>query len=182
MDQGGVTVDSQPAISIADLVARRHADVYRYAYRLCGSAPDAEDLSQQVFLIAHQKLDQLNSADAARAWLLAITRNCYWRWLQRRKTISAADADLDMNEAVDGAPADDAYLPIDRELLQRALDRLPEEFRLVINMFYFEELSYRQIAAALDVPEGTVMSRLSRAKARLRRDLSPEQVSDSPGR
>jgi RNA polymerase sigma-70 factor (ECF subfamily) len=61
---------------------------------------------------------------------------------------------------------------MDRDCLQSALDELPDEFRLVVTMFYFEELSYRDIAAALKLPLGTVMSRLSRAKGRLRQRLA----------
>ena len=66
--------------------------------------------------------------------------------------------------------------PLDNEGLQAALDTLPEEFRTVLLLFYFEELSYREIAAQLDLPIGTVMSRLSRGKQHLRQRLSPEDV------
>ena len=65
---------------------------------------------------------------------------------------------------------------IDREELAAALDELPDEFRLVLLMFYFEDLSYQKIAEQLDIPIGTVMSRLSRAKEHLRRRLTPEDA------
>lgn len=64
---------------------------------------------------------------------------------------------------------------IDRERLQLALDELPDEYRLVVAMFYFEELSYKEIASELELPIGTVMSRLSRAKGRLRHRLLAER-------
>ena len=66
-------------------------------------------------------------------------------------------------------PGDEA---VDRELLHRALDQLPEQYRLIVGMFYFEEFSYKQIAQELGVPIGTVMSRLARAKQRLRQQLA----------
>ena len=81
----------------------------------------------------------------------------------------AADIDLLVHEAADHASPVD---PIDREELAAALDELPEESRLVLLMFYFEELSYQQIAEQLEIPMGTVMSRLSRAKEHLRRRLA----------
>ena len=66
-------------------------------------------------------------------------------------------------------PGDEA---VDRELVDRALDELPEQYRLIVGMFYFEEFSYKQIAQQLGVPIGTVMSRLARAKQRLRQQLA----------
>lgn len=64
------------------------------------------------------------------------------------------------------------------EELQRALDRLPADYRLVVLMFYFEHCSYKQIAERLELPIGTVMSRLARAKQRLRAELSDEDAAD----
>jgi RNA polymerase sigma-70 factor (ECF subfamily) len=155
-----------PVVSqIARLVVDHHADVYRYAYRLAGSTADAEDLTQQTFLAAQLKLAQLRSSDTARAWLFTILRNCYLKSRRRRSPLTAASVALDVNEI----PADGtAEGPVDRERLQAALDGLPDEYKLVLMMFYFEECSYREIAERLDIPMGTVMSRLSRAKGQLR--------------
>ncbi len=177
-----MTVESKQVLTIAEVIVRHHADVYGYAYRLCGAAADAEDLTQQVFLTAHQKLHQLRSAASVRAWLYTVLRNSYWKSLQKRRIISAVDADFDINECPDGSSRDDVDSDFDQEQLQQALDRLSPEFQIVITMFYFEELSYREIAAALELPEGTVMSRLSRAKGHLRKLLSAPQVSDSRSR
>jgi RNA polymerase sigma-70 factor (ECF subfamily) len=71
---------------------------------------------------------------------------------------------------------------IDGERLQRALDALPDAFREVVLMFYFEHLSYREIAARLEIPAGTVMSRLSRAKSQLRQQLESAAVGAAGGR
>jgi len=65
---------------------------------------------------------------------------------------------------------------VDRELLQMALDELPDQHRLILVMFYFEELSYKEIARELEVPMGTVMSRLARAKTRLRQRVARHEV------
>jgi RNA polymerase sigma-70 factor, ECF subfamily len=156
-------------LDVTRLVADHHRSVYGYALRLSGSPADAEDLTQQAYLTAHQKLDQLRDAGKARSWLLAIVRNCYLKNRGRGLPMVSAEACTGGIDHIPDNEADEA--PIDSESLQAALDRLPESLRLVLVMFYFEECSYKQIAEALELPAGTVMSRLSRAKARLRAQL-----------
>jgi RNA polymerase sigma-70 factor (ECF subfamily) len=158
------------ALDVAALVAEYHAELYRYAYRLTGSQPDAEDLTQHVFLMAQSRGEQFRDEGSIRNWLFAILRNAYLKIARRRPPLPAASLELDM----DSLPAADVPVEIDRERLQAALDELPDEFKIVVLMFYFEGCSYREIAARLDVPDGTVMSRLSRAKSHLRKKLSPD--------
>ncbi len=171
--------DSPVALEIARLVVDHHADVYRYAYRLAGSAADAEDLTQQTFLAAQVKLAQLRSSETARAWLFTILRNCYLKSRRRRVPLSAASIELNVNEIPAEGAADAA---VDRERLQAALDSLPDEFKLVLLMFYFEECSYREIAERLGMPIGTVMSRLSRAKGQLRGRLFELELQSAGSR
>jgi RNA polymerase sigma-70 factor (ECF subfamily) len=160
--------DNSSGAQIARLVVDHHADVYRYAFRLSGSAVDAEDLTQQTFLAAQVKLTQLRSADTARAWLFAILRSCYLKSRRRHVPLTAASLELDVNEIpAEVAPGSG----IDRERLQAALGALPDDYKLVLLMFYFEDYSYREIAARLGIPIGTVMSRLARAKGQLRGHL-----------
>ena len=158
--------DARSVPQVAQLVAEHHQAVYRYAYRLTGSVQDAEDLTQQVFLAAQRKIGQLRNMDNARAWLFAILRNCFLKDRQRRRPALAADLPLNM-ELVPSPPPKEG---VDRDRLQEALNRLPDAFRLVVVMFYFEECSYREIAERLEMPIGTVMSRLARAKDHLRCD------------
>jgi len=157
-------------IDIAQLVAEHHAAVYRYAYRLTGSAADADDLSQQAFLLAHQRLAQLRDDTRAGGWLMAIVRNCF---LKNRRRIVAKVEPLDEEPAA--APDDDFPEWVDPEQLQQVLSRLPDDARAILVLFFFEDCSYKEIAEALEVPIGTVMSRLSRAKARLRQELVSEK-------
>jgi RNA polymerase sigma-70 factor (ECF subfamily) len=153
---------------IARLVEQFHQLLYRYALRLTGSIPDAEDLTQQAFLVAQQKADQIRDEQATRAWLFTVLRNCYLKSFRKPVPLTAASLELDVNSIAEEPEVFD----VDEERLQGALAELPDEFRLVVLMFYFEEQSYRQIAESLDVPIGTVMSRLSRAKSHLRRRLA----------
>ncbi|MFW6125040.1 MAG: RNA polymerase sigma factor [Pirellulales bacterium] len=169
--------DRRPEKDIVRLVSDHHAAVYRYAYRLTGTVADAEDLAQQVFLTAQEKIDQLRRPDSARSWLLAITRRRFLKEVRRRRPEPAADVNLDLG-SVPNEPFEDHA---NWERLQEAVDQLPEKFRVVLMMFYFEEASYRQIAEALQVPPGTVMSRLARAKSHIRAMLMPsgeEEPSD----
>jgi RNA polymerase sigma-70 factor, ECF subfamily len=162
----------QPAVvELTALVVAHHAAVYRYACRLCGCPTEAEDLTQQTFLVAQRKLHQLREAERACSWLLAIVRSCFLKSIRKVRPRPAQDLELDMANVADPAPEVEE---IDRDQLAAALAELPEEFRLVLLMFYFEELSYQQIAEQLEVPVGTVMSRLSRAKGHLRRRLAPQ--------
>ncbi|QDU30755.1 ECF RNA polymerase sigma factor SigE [Anatilimnocola aggregata] len=174
----GVTSSTQPAeLSLADLIRDHAAPLYRYAFRLTGQASDAEDLVQQTFLIAQQKLHQIRAAERAAGWLFAVLRSCFLR--SRRKKIPLTSEDqfpLDNVAAQPAGEADDSWL--DRETLQAALAEMPDEFKLVVLMFYFEDLTYKEIAAQLEVPIGTVMSRLSRGKAHLRRRLAPETAPE----
>jgi RNA polymerase sigma-70 factor (ECF subfamily) len=159
--------DQPPRTQVAQWVVEHHAAVYRLAFRLSGSAEDAEDLTQQVFLVAQQKSEQVRRADSARSWLLATLRNCYLKSRQQCVPIPAAAVSVDVQQIPDAIPEE----PIDGEQLQRAIDSLPDAFKLVVLMFYFEQYSYREIAEQLEIPVGTVMSRLSRAKGHLRARL-----------
>ena len=180
MDQsapGPTPADS--ILPIGPLIVAHHAALYRYAYRLSGSQADAEDLTQQTFLVAQQKLHQLRDAERAGAWLYAVLRSCYLKQCRKRQPISA------LNLPLDEIPAHDvAADTIDREALQAALGELPEEFRIVVLMFYFEDLSYKEIAEQLEIPIGTVMSRLSRSKNHLRARLGDDEKrgDDEPPR
>ncbi len=161
-------MENARTVEIAQLVADHHAAVFRYAYRLTGATCDAEDLTQQAFLAAHVNLGQLREPEHSRGWLFAILRSCYLRHCRQRRPIAAANLELDVNTIPAESPEE---LLVDADELQRAIDDLPDEFKLVVLLFYFEGCSYREISEKLGVPTGTVMSRLSRAKARLRAAL-----------
>jgi RNA polymerase sigma-70 factor, ECF subfamily len=160
---------------VTALVNAHYAMLYRYAYRLSGSAADAEDLTQLAFLTAQEKLDQLRAAQNAKAWLYAIVRNAYLK--TRRGTAASGSVSLECT----GEPAQmpDEPPELTGEELTELLDELPDDFRVPLVLFYFEEMSYRDIAATLGVPIGTVMSRLSRGKAHLRQQLAARHVVPS---
>jgi RNA polymerase sigma-70 factor, ECF subfamily len=165
--------------SVERLVDQHYASLYRYAYRLSGSAADADDLTQETFCKAQLKLAQLREPERAKSWLFRILRNAYLHKLRGEKHQHCISLD-DMSELPDRLP--DPLPAIEPERLQKALNELPEVFRTPIILYYFEEFDYRGIADQMDLPIGTVMSRLARAKAHLRKRLlqpAPEALADS---
>lgn len=149
---------------ITELVSSFFEDVYRYALRLSRRPDHAEELTQQTFLIAQERLAQLRDTETAKGWLLAIVRNTYFQSRRRHRPACESEQSFDLTEFAAREPED----KVDRERLHHALDNLPGEYRTVLLMYYFEDLSYREISDALQLPAGTVMSRLSRAKHRLK--------------
>lgn len=178
----GEVSDQIDSPNIVELIHAYHAHVYRYAYRLVGNEGDAEDLTQQGFLVAQQKLAQLRDPTKARGWLFAIVRNCFLKQFRKSSPTPASSFEIDVNELPHYVPREET---IDSELLQAAVSQLPTEFKAVVLMFYFEERSYKEIAEQLELPIGTVMSRLSRAKGRLRGILlaaDPDIACDKNGK
>jgi RNA polymerase sigma-70 factor (ECF subfamily) len=161
------------------LVDEYYAALYRYAYRLSGSAADAEDLTQETFCKAQLHYTQLRDAGRARPWLFSILRNAYLHRVRADKQENCVPLDGvgDVSE-----PLPDSLPDIDSDQLQQALNELPEVFRTPIILYYFADFGYREIAEQMDLPIGTVMSRLARAKAHLRSRLAPSEAVTVDGR
>lgn len=165
--------------TVERLVDEHYQALYRYAYRLSGSGPDAEDLTQEAFCKAQLNLSQLRDWGRAKAWLFSILRNAYLHRVRADRQQPCVSLD-GVGELADASP--EPLPDIDPERLQQALNELPEVFRTPIILYYFEDFSYRDIAGQMDLPLGTVMSRLARAKAYLRsRLLQPAAVGTANG-
>jgi RNA polymerase sigma-70 factor (ECF subfamily) len=166
--------------SIESLVQAHYEALYRYAFRLSGNAQLAEDLTQETFCQAQGKLHQLRDQAKAKSWLFSILRNAFLHRMRLTKQEKEISLDA-IGELPERTP--DATPPIDlaqAAQLQQALDELPEAFRTPIILYYFEEFSYRDIAEEMNVPLGTVMSRLARAKTHLRLRLTDQSEFSSP--
>jgi len=168
--------------TVQRLVDEHYMALYRYAFRLSGSRADAEDLTQEAFCKAQLNFAQLRDPGRARPWLFSILRNAYLHRVraERQQPVVSLEAVGDLAESTP-----DALPEIDPERLQQALGELPESFRTPIILYYFEDFGYRDIAEQMDLPMGTVMSRLARAKAHLRGRLlppAPEVAADGPRR
>jgi RNA polymerase sigma-70 factor (ECF subfamily) len=155
------------------LVEDHYLALYRYAYRLSGSSADAEDLTQEAFCKAQQHLSQLRDPARSRPWLFRILRNVYLHRIREERQHPCLSLD-GIGDCPERPP--EPLPEVDPERLQQALNALPESFRTPIILYYFEEFTYRDIAEQMDLPLGTVMSRLARAKVHLRAYLSHEPV------
>lgn len=158
-------------MDIVALVEEFHGAVYRYAYRLSGNEADADDLTQQAFVVALEKGESIHDAKATLQWLFVVTRRLFLRGLELRKRAEP----LGGRENWDLAAPEERDSLEDHDSLDVALASIPQEVRTMVVMYYMERLSYQQIASALQIPIGTVMSRLSRAKEKMRSALDRER-------
>jgi RNA polymerase sigma-70 factor (ECF subfamily) len=169
-------LDQLPTIDLREYVD----GLYSYAFVLSRDPTEAEDLVQETCLRAVRGMGKLRPDSNARSWLFTILRNVWFNQLRHRRTTpEIVELDLDGDgtyRAVDtGKDPQAIYISnIVEEQVRTAIQRLPVEFREIIILREYEELSYQEIAAVLECPLGTVMSRLARARSRLRDLLSPK--------
>ena len=156
-----------------DWVRQYQRLLFGIAYWWTGSRTDAEELTQEAFFQAYRSRSSLREIEAVKGWLVGILRHCYAQMY--RKGHSGIEIPLDEVMEKSGGTIDlrsDGADPHDFLALRQALERLDERHRLPLVLFYFQELSYREIAEALELPLGTVMSRLSRARQLLHKSLA----------
>ena len=153
--------------------------LYRTALRLTGRPPAAEDLVQDTYVKAYRNYHRYQRGSNFKAWIFTILTHAFINDHRRRsrspKLTDFAQVEPAADEAeVSFLSAGDVEAIGERlgDEARRALDKVPLELRLVFLMSTFEDLSYKEIAAALDVPIGTVMSRLFRARGILRTELA----------
>jgi RNA polymerase sigma-70 factor (ECF subfamily) len=152
-----------------------HLDAaYNLARWLTRNEQDAQDVTQESFLRAFRFFDGYQGGNM-RAWLLTIVRNTCYTWLHRNRPPDAAvefDEEIHSDELSGGAdPEVQVLAAADRETVHRALEELPAIFREVLVLREVEGMSYKEIADVSSVSLGTVMSRLARARTRLRQSL-----------
>jgi RNA polymerase sigma-70 factor, ECF subfamily len=156
-----------------DALVLPHLDAaYNLARWLTRDTHDAEDVVQDACIRALKYIGSLEGGDA-RGWFLKIVRNAFYDWLGRNRPAEVVN---DENEAVDGAvdpyaisPEQAAMRKAELRMLADAVAELPLQYREVLILRELEELSYKEIARVADIPVGTVMSRLARARGLLQR-------------
>src|SRR6266699_4742302 len=157
---------------------------YNLARWLTRNDTDAEDVVQEAYLRAFKHFRSFDGSDG-RPWLLAIVRNTCYTWMQHNRSPELTirlDEQLHEIESKDLNPEALLLQSADSQMVRQALEDLPVEFREVIVLREFEGLSYKQIADVAEIPVGTVMSRLARARKRLQQSLaqSREQREKPP--
>lgn len=156
--------------AFTQLVDAHYAPLYRFALSLARNPADAGDLVQQTFYIWATKGHALREAAKAKTWLFT---TLYREFLRGRRRASRAISLEDLPPGGEVTAEEvDRVTRLDAAVVLAALQEVDEVFRAPLTLFYLEDLSYAEIAATLDVPIGTVMSRLSRGKAQLRAVLA----------
>lgn len=146
---------------------------YNLARWLTRDDHDAEDVVQEAYLRALKSFAGFRGSDG-RAWLLAIVRNACYTWLQQkrvRQPAMAFDEEIHTKDSDSVTPETLLRQKEDREAVHQAVAELPVDLREVVVLRELEGLSYKEIAAIADIPMGTVMSRLARARERLQQRL-----------
>jgi RNA polymerase sigma-70 factor (ECF subfamily) len=148
-----------------------HLDAaYNLARWLTRNEHDAQDMVQEAYLRAFKFLDAFQGVDG-RAWLLTIVRNVCYTWLQQNRAhemTTMFDEEIHNVDSDASNPATLVLQSADQQILRHALDELPVEFREVVVLRELEGFSYKEIAEIANIPAGTVMSRLARARERLK--------------
>ncbi len=145
-----------------------HLDAaYNLARWLAGNDHDAQDIAQEACMRAFRFVAGCRNSDG-RAWLLAIVRNTAYSWLKKNRSLTLVSIDDDdFGELEDPVGAASSFHSADADALRAALEALPVEFREALVLRELEGLSYKEIADVAEVPVGTVMSRLARARRQL---------------
>ncbi len=159
-----------------ELVDAHYQALYRFGISLTRDSNKASDLVQETFCIWAAKGGQLKDRSKAKTWLFTTLHREFLS--QRRRASKFSDEPLD--EAAVGAaesPLDDAERQMDGQRAMELLGALDETYRVPLALFYLQQHSYKEIAEILEVPIGTVMSRLSRGKEMLRKRMNQEPSS-----
>jgi len=183
----GAVREDDPGTEFAQAALSHIDSLYGTALRLTRRAPDAEDLVQDTYLKAFRSAHQFEAGTNLKAWLFTILHNTF-RNVRRHDGRNPVDVDSDaVEQAVGDGPASHSpeeilsRATLDADL-QGALDALPDAFREAVWLRDVEELSYAEMAKVLDVPIGTVMSRISRGRRALSDGLRSRRLAAAAGR
>lgn len=161
------------------LVDAHYSDLYRFAVSLTRNPDEACDLTQQVFATFARKGDKIRDRSKCRSWLFTSLYRDFLRQNKRSQRLTSMDEDG--LELLAGFNPPEAVSTMAHHEAREALFSLDEAHRAILSLFYLDDCSYKEIATRLNVPMGTVMSRISRAKAALRARLQDEPTNPPKG-
>ena len=172
-----------------DSIVRTHwRKVFNVAYKFVGRHDQAEDLTQDVFLKLFRSLDTFDRRANFQTWLISVSRNlCIDHYRKVRKEREAINRDVDPAQLSPIAPTKSPEVTLEErdrvQLLRQALDKLAPTLRSALMLRDIQELSYQEIAQRLDLPEGTVKSRINRGRTALARQIQKlREQQDVPPR
>lgn len=167
-----------PDNTFAQIVDQYYPSLYRFALSLARSEADACDLAQQTFYVWAKKGHALREAAKVKSWLFTTLYREFLLGQRRGKRMTPIDS-LPENQLEEVTLEPETVALMDAGVVMAALQEVDEIYRAPLTLFYLEDLSYTEIAETLDVPVGTVMSRLSRGKAQLRALLASRSIPSS---
>ena len=167
------------SLDFESLVGRYYSSLYKFAYSLTQAEADACDLTQQTFYIWATKGHQLRDQSKVKSWLFT---SLHREFLNIRKR-AVRFPHVELSEATEDLPAVAPVMvnTIDAARLLESLGQVQEPYRAALSLFYLEEYSYKEIAAILEIPLGTVRSRISRGMAQLQQSIVDGTTAASPG-
>ncbi len=157
-------------VDVTPIVDCLYGSLYQFAVVLTRSESDAADLVPQTFLSLSQRLHQIRDFSKIRCWLFTTLRRNFLIKVRHRRKHPEVEFRADVHDLPAGDP--EPLISLDARTVRRALLQVDETYRTALELFYLSNLSYREIGEALEIPIGTVMSRLSRGKAQLKSILS----------
>lgn len=159
-------MDHSKHLNFDDIVSAYYQPLYRFGYSLARDEHEASDLAQQTFFIFAEKGDSLRDPSKVKSWLFT---TLYREFLGRKRKSARIDHyEPEMLEVAGGTVEPHSRRSTDANLAVEALGEIDPVYREPLSLFYLRDLSYKEIASILDVPIGTIMSRLSRGKAQMR--------------
>ena len=162
-------------MNFEDLVQTYYRPLYQFAYSLARAEADACDLTQQTFYVWAQKGHQLKDEAKVKTWLFTTLHREFLRSRRRQTRFPHVDLDAAADELPSQEPLDVSGL--DSSVVLDALAEVDERYRVPLSLFYMDDLPYQEIAEVLEVPLGTVQSRIARGKAQLQQNLARRQVT-----
>jgi RNA polymerase sigma-70 factor (ECF subfamily) len=166
-----------------EIVRQHRRKVFNIAYKFTGRHDEAEDLTQDIFLKIFKSLHTFDRRANFQTWLVSVSRNlCIDHYRSVRKERETIDRDVDAGELTPAAPGQSAYQALEQrdrvELLRKAMAELPPSLRTAVMLRDIQELSYQEIADHLQLPEGTVKSRINRGRTELARQVQRLREDD----
>ncbi|HWB05215.1 MAG TPA: RNA polymerase sigma factor [Verrucomicrobiales bacterium] len=159
-----------------NLVSEHYESLFRYAVSLTRSESDGRDLTQQTFFVWAKKGHQLRDVTKVKTWLFTTLHRNYLQ-VRRRQNRFAGNEWQELTRESEAAP--ELPDPVDCSMVLPALAKLDKVYRSAVELFYLDQCSYRDIAAILEVPVGTVKSRIARGIQKLRRILTASGEADA---
>jgi RNA polymerase sigma factor (sigma-70 family) len=164
-------------LDLEAIVGRFYASLYRFALSLTKNEAEAGDLTQQTFYILAQRAHQIRDISKVKCWLFTTLRREFLRVVRTQSNHPHVEFRPEIHDSP--SISADALRALDAKAVIDALNRIEPTYRTAVELFYLSELSYKEIAEALDIPIGTVMSRLSRGKEHLKAILATAIAENS---